>query len=261
MADDFIKFLGTAGARFVMARQLRYSAGTFLSLAGQRIMLDPGPGTLLRCAKSRPRIDPATLDAVILTHAHVDHSGDLSAVLDAMTAGGFRPRGRLFAPQECLEGRDAVVLAYLRKCVEGITVLGPHADYSLGPLAFGTSCRHMHPLETYGLKLRLAGGTLAFLVDTLFFEGLIEEYAGADVLVLNVVRADTRPSTTIMHLTVEDARRIIAAVRPRKAVLTHFGMTMLEAHPREIAQKMTDELGVEVIAASDGMTIELTRHG
>ena len=44
-------------------------------------------------------------------------------------------------------------------------------------------------------------------------------------------------------------------MRPRKAVLTHFGMTMLEAHPREIAQEMTDELGVEVIAASDGMTL------
>ena len=257
MADEFVKFLGTAGARFVMARQLRYSAGTFLSLAGRSIMLDPGPGTLVRCAKSRPRIDPATLDAVILTHAHVDHSGDVNAVLDAMTAGGFRPRGRLFAPRECLEGRDAVVLPYLRPCVEEVVVLGPHCTYSLDPLEFTTSCRHQHPLETYGLKFRLAGGVLAFLVDTLFFEGLIEEYAGADVLVLNVVRAEARPSSTVMHLTAQDARRIIAAVRPRKAVLTHFGMTMLEARPGELAQAMTDELGVQVIAASDGMTLDL----
>ena len=65
MEGSFVKFLGTAGARFVMARQLRYSAGTLVALDGQRIMLDPGPGTLVRCAKARPRIDPAGLDAVL----------------------------------------------------------------------------------------------------------------------------------------------------------------------------------------------------
>ncbi len=73
---DSIKFLGTAGARFVMLKQLRASGGIWLELAGARLLIDPGPGTLVRCAKSRPRLDPAKLDAIVLTHKHLDHSSD-----------------------------------------------------------------------------------------------------------------------------------------------------------------------------------------
>jgi hypothetical protein len=32
---------------------------------------------------------------------------------------------------------------------------------------------------------------------------------------------------------------------------------MLKAHPHELSRKLTDELGAEVIVASDGMTVEL----
>ena len=257
MADDFIKFLGTAGARFVMAKQLRYSAGTLVALHGQRLMLDPGPGTLLRCAKSRPPIDPSKLDAILLTHAHIDHSGDVNALLDAMTSGGFRPHGRLFAPLECLEGPDAVVLRYVRDHVEQVVALEPETDYELGPLRFSTSVPHRHPVETYGVKFRRDGRTVAFLVDTEYFEGLAEAYEDADVLIINVVRRTPHESGKVMHLTLDDARAIIARVRPRKAVLTHYGMTMLKARPRDVAARLSEELGLEVIAASDGMTLPL----
>ena len=258
MAGDFIKFLGTAGARFVMARQARYSAGTLVCIGGQRVMMDPGPGTLLRCAKSRPRIDPAELDAVLLTHVHLDHSGDLNAILDAMTAGGFRPGGVLFAPAECLDGPDAVVLRYLKEHIGRIETLRAETDYELDGLRFRTSVGHDHRAETYGIKFRRRGDrTVAFMVDSLYFDGLAEAYEGADVLIINVVRREPHPTGWVKHLSLEDARRIIAHVRPRKAVLTHYGMTMLKARPRTQAARLSDELGLEVIAASDGMTLDL----
>jgi phosphoribosyl 1,2-cyclic phosphodiesterase len=60
-----------------------------------------------------------------------------------------------------------------------------------------------------------------------------------------------------MHMSLDDAREVIRAVRPKKAVLTHFGMTMLKARPRELAARLSDELGIEVVAASDGMMLPL----
>jgi len=248
--------LGTAGARFVVARQLRSSAGTFLHLKGLSIMLDPGPGTLARCAASRPRIDATKLDAVVLTHAHIDHSNDVNVLIDAMTAGGFERRGALFAPQDCLEGEGAVVLRYLRPFLERIVTLEPAREYDIGRLRFRTSVRHRHSVETYGVRFDLDGRSVGFLVDTEYFPELAQSYAGCDVLVINVVRF--QPSGgKIQHLSVPEAADIIAEVKPRQAILTHFGMTMLKAKPWEVADRLTRQLGVEVKAASDGMTLDL----
>ena len=254
---DLVKFLGTAGARFVVARQMRYSAGTFLRLGGKAIMLDPGPGTLTRCAASRPRIDATKLDAVILTHSHIDHSNDVNILLDAMTAGGLEKRGHLFAPAECLEGPRKVLFDYLRDFPTRIVTLEAQSDYELDGVRFSTSVRHHHQAETYGVRFHRAPGAVSFLADTEYFDGLAESYAGSDVLVVNVVRLEPHKSVRIMHLTLADAERIIGEVRPRRAVLTHFGMTMLKAKPRELAARMSDRLGLEVIAARDGMTLQL----
>ena len=46
---NWIKFVGTAGARFVVAKQLRSSGGLWFSLQGMNLYLDPGPGALVRC--------------------------------------------------------------------------------------------------------------------------------------------------------------------------------------------------------------------
>ncbi len=256
-AGDFVKFLGTAGARYVVAKQLRSSAGTYLELKGKRIVLDPGPGTLVRLAKSRPAIDPTKLDAIVLSHLHIDHSGDVNVLIDAMTEGGFRKRGRLFAPRDCLEGDDAVVLRYLRAGLEEIVVLEPERRYAFDGVTFSTSVPHDHGPETLGIRFETGAGTLAFVVDTRFFPGLVESYGGSDVLVLNVVRLEPHGSGAVRHLCVADAREILSAVRPRKAVLTHFGMTMIRAKPWVVAQRLADELGLDVAAASDGMTLEL----
>ena len=255
--SDFIKFLGTAGARFVTAKQLRSSAGTYIELSGKRIMLDPGPGTLVKCASSIPRIDPEKLDAVILSHGHIDHSTDVNVLIDAMTGGGLRRKGMLFAPSDCLEGRDMVILEYLKHFPEAIVPLEADTVYSIGDVRFRTSPRHLHGPETYGLKFSLGEKLLSFLVDGKFSHEITRSYRGTEILVLNAVLARPIQGKDVLHLTLYDVRNIIPIVKPKKAILTHFGTTMLRAGPREIAENLTEELGVEVIAAKDGMTIEI----
>ncbi len=256
-----LKFLGTGGARFVVARQLRASGGTVITAGDVQVVLDPGPGTLVRCAKARPPIDVTALDAVVLTHAHIDHSCDVNVLVDALTDGGLRRRGLLFAPRECLEGENAVVLRYLRSFLEDVVVLEPETGYRVGDLEFRTSLPHRHgvdrEVETYGAKFRLAGRTVSFMVDTAWFEGLAAGYAGSDVLVMNVVRHVASSNPGVRHLSSEDAERLLAEIRPSRAILTHFGMTMLKAKPWVVAEQMSGRLGLPVRAATDGMTLEI----
>lgn len=254
---DLIKFLGTAGARFVVAKQLRSSAGTFIRMKGVNILFDPGPGTLVRLARSKPAIDVTELDAVILSHFHIDHSNDVNAIIDAMTAGGLERKGMLFAPADCLSGTNAVVLNYLRDYLDAIVTLEAEHDYSIGGVSFSTSIRHEHGSETYGIMFSRGGRKISFLVDTRFVPQLLDSYAGSDILIINVVRHKAHERVELQHLCLDDAREILAGVRPSLAVLTHFGMTMIRAKPWLVAQKLSRELGIEVIAATDGKTLTL----
>jgi len=252
----YVKFLGTAGAQFVVARQLRYSAGTWMELAGTQLLLDPGPGTLLRCRKVRPPLDPARLQGILLSHKHLDHSTDVNIMLEAMAGGGTKRRGVLLAPADALEGDDPVVLGYVRRFPEHIEALAEGKAYRIGKVEIHPVA-HRHGVETYGLILESAEGRLGFVVDTRFFPELSQRYQGCHLLVLNVVRREWSPG--VDHLSLPEAVELIKAVRPKLAVLTHFGMTMLRARPRELATGLSEKLGIEVLAASDGLTLQADR--
>ncbi len=250
---DFIKFLGTAGARFVMIKQLRASGGLWVSYKGTNVLIDPGPGSIVRCASSRPKLDPSKLDAIILTHCHLDHSGDINVMIEAMTEGGFKKRGIVFCPQDALDG-DGVIFKYLRAFPERIEILEPNKKYKIGNLAFETSMPHHHRVQTYGLRFNINGKTLGLLVDTRYFKEL-EDFYKTDILIVGVVFAEPRPE--IDHLSLPEVVGLIKNIKPEKTILTHFGMTMLKAGPHLIEEHLTKELGLEVISAYDGMSLEL----
>lgn len=255
LEGNWIKFLGTAGARVVVAKQLRASGGTWLHLLGCNLLLDPGPGALVRALSSKPALDPSRLDAVLLSHKHLDHSADVNIIIEAMTEGGFRRRGVLFAPEDALN-EDPVVLKYLRGFLEKIETLQEGGEYRVRDLSFSTPLRLHHPAETYGLKLQLPAGNLSFITDTAFFPSLASPYQ-ADLLVINVVLLQPHQNPAVQHLCLDDASRLICEIRPKAAVLTHFGMTVLRAKPWELASALSRETGINIIAARDGMTLNV----
>lgn len=261
MAENWLKFLGTAGARFVVAKQFRASGGLWACLEGVNFLVDPGPGCLVRCLSSKPKLDPGTLQAILLSHRHLDHANDINVMMEAMSEGGFQRRGRVFVPREALAD-DPVVLHYVRSYVEEIVTLTEGGSYELGAgVRFRTPLAHQHGTETYGFVFETAKHTISYITCTLFFPALVKAYAGCDVLLINTVRLkkeEQEPEEArIKHLTLDDARMLIREIQPKTAILTHFGMTMLRARPWEQAQKLAAETGVEVIAASDGMRYEL----
>ena len=250
--ENYIKFLGTAGARFVMIKQLRASGGLWISSGASNILIDPGPGSIVRCATSRPKLDPGKLDAIILTHRHLDHANDINVMIEAMTEGGFKKRGVVFCPSDAV-GADSVILRHAISFPEKIQIIKANRAYKVGDFSFNTSMRHIHPCETYGLKFKIGQTSVGLLSDTGYFPELADFYK-TDVLIISVVFPEPRQG--VDHLSLREAGVVIRKLKPKKAVLTHFGMTMLKANPPLQAKKMSRDLGIEVVAAYDGMTLE-----
>jgi ribonuclease BN (tRNA processing enzyme) len=255
VAGGFLKFLGTAGARFAVSTQTRHSGGLVWSLAGTLLWVDPGPGALVRALASRPRVDPAQVDALLLSHPHLDHVGDATAVIEAMTRGGLDRRGTLLAPRSALEG-EPVVFRYAQEFVTRREVLVPGGRYALGDLTVITPLAHDHRIETYGYRLEAPGFRAAHVVDTAWMDGLAEAYAGVDLLLVNATRLQGR-DPRYAHLGADDAELLAAAIRPRLCVLTHLGMQLPPKRAQEVAQGISARTGVTTLAARDGWRLAL----
>jgi ribonuclease BN (tRNA processing enzyme) len=253
LSSDTITFLGTAGARFMVTRQLAASGGMWLNLSGTEILVDPGPGSLVQSTKRKLKAEK--LSAIVLSHRHLDHSADVNIMVEAMTNGGFKKRGRLFAPADALE-TEPVIFSYLKEYVEGIEVLKEGQSYSIGNITLSTPIRHLHPVETYGMVFRTNGHTLSYIADTRYFDGLSRHYA-AELIIINTVLMEPKPP--VAHLSVPEAEQIIREIKPRVAILNHYGMGVWQARPWEIAERLSQQTGVKVLAARDGMKFDLSK--
>jgi len=245
-----IIFLGTGGARVLVFKQLLASGGLWIEQADTRISLDPGPGALVQAAKRK--LDPTKLDAIILSHRHLDHSADVNVMIEAMTTGGFNKRGLLLAPRDAYED-DPVILRYLRDYLKQTLVIEEGGRCRVGDVTVHSPIRHDHPGEVYGFVFESPGCRWSYIADTRYFPELADHYR-ADVILLHTVRLE---ESNIYHLSIPDAKRLIEAIKPKTAVITHFGMTVWRAKPWEVAERLSQETGIKVIAARDGMRFEL----
>lgn len=80
-----LQVLGSGGP---IAEADRAGTSYLLWIDGEpRLLIDAGAGSFLRFAQAGASI--AALDAILLTHLHADHAGDLAGILNS---GGFEPR-------------------------------------------------------------------------------------------------------------------------------------------------------------------------
>ncbi len=250
VVENTITFLGTAGARVMVANQFQASGGIWLNLNGTEILLDPGPGCIVQSTKRK--LEARKLKAIILSHRHLDHSGDMNIMVEAMTQGGFQPHGRVFLPSDALNP-EPVVYSYLKEYIDGIEVLKEGKSYEVDGVKFTTPVRHIHGVETYGIKFNFGEHEFSYIADTKYFEKLVEIYH-SELIIINVVFLDNH--FKVDHLSVIDAEKIIAEIKPKVAILTHFGMQIWRAHPWEIAEQLSQKTGIKVKAARDGMKFD-----
>ena len=244
---DEIVFLGTGGARYVIAKQLRATGGMLFRIGGRNVLVDPGPESLYRLLTYLPKFNPEKIDALLLTHKHIDHSADINVYLDVITRGGFIKHGILLAPSDAF-GEEGVIFKYLLDFVERRLVIKEHMTFELDDLSFLFPVRHEHRVETYGFKLSYRDYTISYITDTKYFSGLIPAYR-ADIVIMNLIKLG--PSE-IDHLSIDDCAEIITDIKPRAAIITHFGMTMIRTGPWNVARQLKEKTGVTVLAAEDG---------
>jgi L-ascorbate metabolism protein UlaG (beta-lactamase superfamily) len=129
-------------------------------------------------------------------------------------------------------------------------------SYHVGDVTFYTPVRHRHPVETYGFVFSTTERTFSWIIDTGYFDELSEYYTG-DLIIINVVLAE--PKSGIDHLSIPDVKVILNKIRPKVAIITHYGMGVWKAKPPILARMLSDETGVPVIAARDGMRFDIDR--
>ena len=252
-----ITVLGVAGGRFVVINQLRASGGWVLEMDGELIHVDPGPGALVRARQYGVKL--ARLTGVIVSHVHPDHYSDSEMVIEAMTSGAKVKRGFIIGDETVFRGGEGfrtVISGYHANAAEKSYIMKPGDRIRPGKGRIeieAVPTRHGEP-NCLGFVFR-GSNSLGFTGDGEYYKGQSGHFKGCDYLLINCLRP--REIEWPLHMNAEGARKLVGEVKPRLAILQHFGMKMLKGIAEREARWITRQTGIETIAARDGQVLEL----
>ncbi len=254
-----ITFLGSGGGRFTTVFQERSTGGIYLNSKGGRFVIDPGPGSL--SMMRRLNINPTMIHGVFVSHCHPDHYSNAEVLIEGMTKGGRKKRGIFAGSISVLEGADDIgpaISEYHKGKPARVETLkrGKELGVSKDLKLKAGFAKHSDP-TTVGMIFETENIRICYMADTAFDPALLEDYGDPDMLVLPV----TRPLGARIphHLCTEDASVLVRKLKPRIAVLTHFGIKMLRASPVKEARWITSQTGIRTLDAVDGLHIDIGR--
>ena len=237
------------GAAWPTAR--RACGGYLVEHDGYTLLIDPGFAVLPQLLALRP---VAGIDAVLVSHGHLDHCADLPAVLGARLAGGattalpvLAPRGALVDLLRAARSRAAVRSAALDPLRDGDTrTLGPFSlEVGLLP----------HHVSNAGFRLRAGDHVLAYTGDSGECQERISLAKGADLLLAEATFATQVPAAERRFLSsAVQAAQLALTAEVEHTILTHH----LPAQRVEPWLAAAREEGLSsVLAASAGMSVDL----
>ncbi len=116
---------------------------------------------------------------------------------------------------------------------------------------------YMH-MNAIGFKFLTGNGIVTYTSDTSYKENLSENYKNSKILIINTICPQNKEIET--HLNTLGAMTLIQEAKPETAVITHFGMQMLNAIPEREAAFIEKKTGIKTIAAKDGMILDLEKN-
>jgi len=255
---NFLLFLGTSGARFSMIYQLRASGGMWIRINGKNIVVDPGPGSLVKICERLPELDPTVIDAIILTHCHMDHSNDLNVLIEAMTFGGRVRRGVVVASEDSVSGGRKVLLDHVRGHMQGLETWKDNKTIELdGDIKVTGHKLYHHGVECFGFTIENENiPRIGIISDTKLLDTWINSFANCKVLVANTTLL--KKIERIDHLSIEEVPILLDRLFPKAMILNHMGTSVLEAGPAKLAESLCNQRS-RVIAARDGMIFDMDK--
>ena len=252
-----IVFLGTGGGRFAMITQKAKTGGIRVLSEKVNMHIDPGPGALIYSLELG--LDPQKINAILISHSHLDHTNDAGLLIEAMTRGGRVKRGILAAAHSVLKGNevcDRAISKYHEQLPEKVIEARVGTEFKAGDLTVEVGkAVHADP-DTVGFRFETQdAGAFGYLPDSEYFEGLSDFYKGVRLLILSVLRPSGQPWKG--HMTTDEAARIAEEVKPETLVITHFGMLMLKSPPNREAKIIEEKTSIPTIAAEYGMHIAM----
>ena len=247
---DEIIFLGTGGGRNVMVSQLRYTGGIIMRIHGQQFHLDPGPGALIRALQFG--INPMDTTAFLVSHSHLDHCNDINVMINLLTDEGREKKGVLVASSSITHKSSPICEPYL-DWLEKVVTMKPLQSMRIGGVSIKALATKHNDKHAIGFRITTDKLTLTYTSDTDYSPKVVKSYEGSDIMMLNCLRPDLKGVE--YHLSSDKVVKILGQIKPKLAILTHFGKTMLEATPIYESREIQRKTGVQTIAAHDGLIL------
>jgi ribonuclease BN (tRNA processing enzyme) len=240
--------------------------------AAAAFWLQTEPGSvLLDCSADAPHrmaqeaLDWPNLDAIWISHLHLDHCGGLASLLFGMkhapqTQSRKKPL-HIFACAGTKKLLAAIDDAHNYKLSElpfplhftEVTASDSPSSFEILRGLAATVVSTPHRPESLALRLADARGTtIVYSADTGFSEEVARFAHHADLFLLECSFYRNKPVKT--HLELADAMLLSAIAEPRKVVLTHLYPEWDGVDLEDEARKLWPG---ETIAAYDGLRIEV----
>lgn len=231
------------------------SAGYIVEAGNTMLKLDFGRGNLMRMAEAG--IDWKNMSAILISHIHPDHIGDLMQYLQAFTL--FRDQRKLdhdipfFGPK----GFPAYFDHFRRSIQTSWTHIPEVKEiiderFAVGDCAI-SALTMKHSQVNNGYRIEHNGKVLCYTGDTEINDNLFELAHNADVL---LTECSARNSDTLNgHMRPTDIARVAREANVRHVVLTHYPAEIEERKHR--LNELRNEFAGQVTASNDLMTIEI----
>lgn len=206
----------------------RSSAGFWLENDGRSLMLDFGASALHRLAQEE--LDWPNLDAVWISHFHLDHCCGIAAYLFATkyapetrertkplrVIGGEGTR-RLLENFDAVNGYNLFAQPFPVEIIEVRPLESFEIFDGLGAVALSTP----HTNESLAIRVEnRTGASLVYTSDTGFGQEISAFARGTDLFVVEA--SFFKEKKTEIHLELAEAMYMIRKARPKRAMLTHF---------------------------------------